>query len=116
MGVWRTVGSPSWRAKSAAGTAGDGAAGLAAVRGEVFRFQREPLSREAPGATRHRPELYLGQAGLAGRGAGAQEEAARGAPPAAGAATAGGNAAAFGRQHARLVCRSPPLRLAGGAG
>ena len=84
------MGSPSWRADSAAGTAGDGAAGLAAVWGEGFRFQREPLSPEAPEATRHRSELHLGEAGLAGCGTGAQEEAARRAPPAAGAETASG--------------------------
>src|ERR1700719_225546 len=39
----RNLGSPSRRAESAAGAAAEGAASLAAVWGEVFRFQREPF-------------------------------------------------------------------------
>jgi hypothetical protein len=38
---------------AAAGAAADGAASLAAVPGEVFRFQRAPLSREAARVKRH---------------------------------------------------------------
>ena len=102
-GLWdRRRGGPSPRT----GTAGDGAASLAAVRGEVFRFQREPFSREAPGATRHRSQLHLGEAGLAGRGAGAQGETARHAPPADGRGDRFRECCCIWTAARTLVCRS----------
>src|SRR5260370_15545743 len=97
VGLRRTVGSASRRAQSAAGAAADGAASPAAVRGEVFRFQRESFSREAAGGAWHPTQLQLGEAGVAGRGTGAHPQEARGTSPAAGAPPASRNAAAFGR-------------------
>ncbi len=50
--------------------AGGGGASAGAVPREVFRFQRAAFSREAARGAWHRIELHVGEAGIAGSGAG----------------------------------------------
>src|SRR5712691_4782638 len=85
-GVQRIDGPAAGEAFAAAGAAGGGGESAGALPGEVFRHERAAFSREAGSRAWHRAELYLGEAGAAGSGAGGAWAQARSASQAAGAA------------------------------
>src|SRR6266571_6536942 len=83
--------------------AADRGRGPAALPGALPRLQRAALSREVAGRAWHPAELYVGQAGLAGRGAGEEGAEARRASQAAAAAALAGDAAAPGWESSPVV-------------
>src|SRR5260221_9917051 len=89
-GVQRVVGPAARATVATAGGAGDGGEGVRAVPGKVFRCERAAFSREAGGRARDRVELHVGEASVAGSGAGgAGAQAWRASQTAPAAALAG---------------------------
>src|SRR5256885_11034140 len=80
---------------------------LALYREKYFDFNVRHFSREAARTARPFAQLHLGEAGAAGSRTDAQESAARRASLATTAAALAGDAAASGRQRARLVGKGP---------
>ena len=96
----RRRGAPSGRAPSA----GPGGAGAGPYRERYCDLNVRPFPREAGRGARRPSELYLGQAGAAGRGAGVARRRKRGVHRLLPAAAAGaGDAAAHRRQPAPVV-------------
>src|SRR5215469_17750823 len=106
-GVWlrRAIRPPIAQAESEARAGGGSRASAGTVPGHVFRSERSALLRKAARGARYRPELYLGQAGLARGWSGEEGASARRSSPATTAAAVAGNAVAFGWQPAPLVWR-----------
>src|SRR5690242_12674660 len=88
----------------ASGDANRGAS-PAAIPGEIFRFQRAALSREAAGSARHRAELQLGEDRAANGRPGEASQAAGLTPQAPAAPGVAGHDAAHRWQRSRLVSR-----------
>src|SRR5437016_9506874 len=83
--------------------AGDRGRSAAALSGALPRLQRAALSREVAGRAWHPAELHVGQAGVAGSGAGEEGAEARRASQAAPAAAFAGDAAAPGWESSPVV-------------
>ena len=101
----RAVGSASEAALTEAGSFGDGGEGAGVVSGQVPGVERGPFRGEASGGGRDRSQLQLGEEGVAGSGIGPQAASTGQPPEATAAATVEGDAAACGREPARLVGR-----------
>src|SRR4029077_5103488 len=72
----RAWGSPQAESESEADRGGSAGTSVAAVPGEVFRFQRAAFSRKAGRGARNQTKLHVGKDGAAGgRAGGAKKEA-----------------------------------------
>src|SRR4029077_1519557 len=99
----RAVGSPQAESESEADRGGSAGTGVAAVPGEVFRFQRTAFSRKAGRGARDKAKLHVGEDGAAGGGAGGAEKEARVASEASAEAAVAWHDAAHRCERARLV-------------
>src|ERR1700727_122061 len=102
-GLQRVAGPAARPALAPPGAGSDGGESVRLVPGKVFRSERAALSREVAGRARDRTELHLGEAGVAGSGAGGARTQARGASQTARAAAIAGDAVAYRRQPAPVV-------------